>query len=253
MRLTQGLAAVVLMASAAVAHAELTGTVTAVSDYNFRGASLSAKDPALQGSIDWAHDSGFYAGAWASNIDYGDGYDGNIELDLYAGFAGEFAEDFGYDVGIVWYTYPDSSENKSRCEDLGEDCEISDYPEIYGALSWKWFEVKQWYTNDYSGTDEDAFYTEGNATFELPANFSISAHVGYNFGDAYKDKDLGDSEWVDYSIGVGYTLGNFDLSLAWVDTSLDKNDWIFSDADEFNTEGRVIFSVSTTFPWGGEE
>jgi len=89
MKLSQGVAAVLLLVAGAAAHAELSGTVGVVSDYDFRGISLSAKDPALQGSIDWAADSGFYAGAWASNIDYGDGYDGNIELDLYAGFAGE--------------------------------------------------------------------------------------------------------------------------------------------------------------------
>ena len=244
MKLTQGLAAFVLLATASVAHAEITGTVTAVSDYDFRGISLSAKDPALQGSIDWAHDSGFYAGAWASNIDYGDGYDGNIELDLYAGFAGEFAEGFGYDVGIVYYLYPDSSENRSRCRDLEEDCEIADYPEIYGALSWKWLELKQWYSNDLSGTDEDGFYTEGNASFELPANFTIDAHLGYNYGDAFDD-----AEYLDYSIGVGYTLGNFDLGLKWVDNDIDQQE----EGDVFNSEGRVIFSVSTTFPWGGEE
>ena len=51
MRLSQGVAAVLLLASGAVAHAEVTGTVTAVSDYDFRGISLSATDPALQGSI----------------------------------------------------------------------------------------------------------------------------------------------------------------------------------------------------------
>jgi uncharacterized protein (TIGR02001 family) len=247
MRLIQGLAAVVLMGSAALANAEITGTVTAVSDYNFRGVSLSASDPALQGSIDWASESGFYAGAWASNIDYGDGYDGNIELDLYGGFAGEFSEGFGYDLGIVWYLYPDSSENRSRCRDLGRDCEISDYPEIYAGVTWQWLELKQWYTNDYSGTDEDGWYTEANGTFELPADFGLNLHVGYNYGDVFDD-----TEFMDYSIGVSYTLGNFDLGLAWVATDLDRGDSAFSSDDVFNTQGRAIFSVSTTFPWGAE-
>ena len=81
----------------------LTGTVTAVSDYDFRGISLSAKDPALQGSIDWAAANGFYVGAWASNIDYGPGVDGDIEVDLYAGFAGEVVQGlqtFGHELGL---------------------------------------------------------------------------------------------------------------------------------------------------------
>jgi uncharacterized protein (TIGR02001 family) len=241
MKLSQGVAAVLLLVSGAAAHAELSGTVTVVSDYDFRGMSLSAKDPALQGSIDWASESGFYVGAWGSNIDYGDDYDGNIELDLYAGFAGETETGLGWDVGLVWYLYPDSSSSATRDE-------IADYPEIYGALSYKWFEFKQWYSNDLAGSDEDGFYSEANGSFELPAGFGLNLHLGYQYGDAWDD-----SEFMDYSVGVGYTLGNFDLELKYVDTDLGSGDWAFSKDDVFNTEGRVIFGVSTTFPWGGEE
>lgn len=236
MKLSQGVAAVLLMAAGAVANAEVTGTVTAVSDYDFRGVSLSAKDPALQASIDWASESGFYAGAWASNIDYGNDVDGNIELDLYGGFAGETEAGLGWDVGLVYYTYPDSSESNTKAE-------IKAYPELYAGLTYSFFEVKQWYTNDYSGTDEDAFYTEGNANFELPANFTLGLHAGYNYGDAFED-----FEYVDYAVSVGYTLGHFDLGLKYVDNDMDEQ----IESDVFNSEGRVIFSVSTTFPWSAE-
>ena len=234
MKLSQGLAAVGLSFAALAAHAEVTGTVTATTDYNFRGISLSANDPALQGSIDWAHESGFYAGAWASNIDYGDDTDGDLEVDLYLGFAGSFNDDLGYDVGLVYYTYPSSDD-------------VEEYPEIYAGLTYKWFELKQWYTNDSSGTDLDAFYTEANGTFELPANFGLAVHAGYSYGDAFED-----SEYYDYSVGVTYTLGHFDFGLSYVDTSLDKNDVLYSNDDVFKSTGRAILSVSTTFPWSNE-
>jgi uncharacterized protein (TIGR02001 family) len=242
MKLSQGVAAVLLLVSGAAAHAELSGTVGVFSDYDFRGISLSAKDPALQGSIDWASESGFYVGAWGSNIDYGPGVDGDIEIDLYTGYAGETEGGLGWDVGLVYYTYP------------GAD-DISDYPEIYGALTYKWFEFKQWYSNDLSGSDEDGFYTEANASFELPADFGLNLHLGYNFGDAFDSPDpaFKDSEYMDYSIGVAYTLGHFDLELKWVDNDLDNDAYFYSDGDVFNSEGRAVFSVSTTFPWGGEE
>ena len=234
MKLSHGLAAVGLTFAALAAHAEVTITVTAVTDYNFRGISLSANDPALQGSIDWAHDSGFYAGAWASNIDSGDDVDGDIEVDLYVGFAGSINDDLGYDVGLVYYTYPDSDD-------------IDEYPEIYAGLSYKQFDIKQWYTNDSSGYDLDGFYTEVNGTFELPANFGLALHAGYSYGDAFDG-----TEYYDYSIGVTYTLGHFDLGLSYVDTSLDKNDELYSKGDVFKSTGRAIFSISTTFPWSQE-
>jgi uncharacterized protein (TIGR02001 family) len=250
MKMSQGLAAIVLMGSAMAAQAEVTGTVTAVSDYDFRGISLSAKDPALQGSIDWAAENGFYLGAWASNIDYGDDVDGNIELDLYGGFAGETAAGLGYDLGLVWYLYPDSSSSSTRSE-------ISDYPELYVGFTYQWFELKQWFTNDLSGSDENGFYTEGNATFELPANFGLALHLGYNYGDAFEDIEVApgvtrDTDYMDYSIGVTYTVSHFELGLKWVDNDLSSGDPFFSRDDVFNSEGRAIFSVATSFPWSAE-
>lgn len=225
-----------LLAAATAAQAEISATVTGVSDYDFRGVSLSAKDPALQASVDYSNDSGFYVGIWGSNIDYGNDVDGDIEIDLYGGFAGETEAGLGWDAGIVWYTYPDSDSSDTKSK-------INDYPEIYFGLSYNFFEVKQWYTNDYGGTDLDGLYTEVNLGFELPANFALNLHGGYNYGDIFED-----FEYFDYAVGLGYTLGNFDLELKYTGTDLSGDDKITDDV--FNTEGRLIFSVSTTFPWG---
>ena len=61
-----------LLALSGVSQAQFSSTWTAVSDYDFRGFSQSAKNPALQGSADYAFgDSGFSIGAWASNVDFG--------------------------------------------------------------------------------------------------------------------------------------------------------------------------------------
>lgn len=236
MRGLKAIAAVLLLTSGA-AHAQLSGTATFVTDYSFRAISLTSLDPALQGSIDWAHDSGFYAGAWASNIDYGPGVDGDIELDLYLGITGDAEGGFGWDAGLVYYTYLEADEPNA-------------YPEAYFGLTYAMFELKQWYTNDYVGANLDSYYTEANASFELPAALGLNLHAGYNYGDAFKTD--GNSEYIDYSVGVAYTVGNFNLELKYVDTDLDDNDSFFVTDDLFNTEGRVIFSVSTTFPWSAE-
>jgi uncharacterized protein (TIGR02001 family) len=228
-------ASIALAASGSAVAGEWSSTITATSDYDFRGVTLSAKDPALQASIDWAAESGFYVGAWASNIDYGSDVDGDIELDLYGGYAGETSGGLGYDVGGVWYTYPGSSSSANKFK-------IEDYPELWAGLSYGMFDVKQWWAIDYGGGSDDAFYTEGNLTFEPAENFSIGLHLGYNYGDAFDG-----SEYMDYAVSVGYTLGNFDLELKYTGTDLSGSDKITDDV--FNTEGRVIFSVSTTLPW----
>jgi uncharacterized protein (TIGR02001 family) len=143
MSTTKILAAITMLGAAAAAQAGgVTSTWTIASDYDFRGITQSARDPALQASVDYAHDSGWYAGAWASNVDFcasgAQGcLDANYELDLYTGFSGTTGENgFGWDVGLIYYTYEESD---------------YDYPEIYASLSKDWFKAKLSYSNDFGG------------------------------------------------------------------------------------------------------
>src|SRR4051812_44508232 len=46
----------------------LSYNIGAVTEYRYRGISQSAREPALQGGIDFAHKSGWYVGTWASTI-----------------------------------------------------------------------------------------------------------------------------------------------------------------------------------------
>ncbi len=237
MRQVRILATLGMLAAAAAAQAEVSSTWTLTNDYDFRGASQSAKDPAVQASIDWADESGWYIGAWASNVDFGPAADIDYEVDLYTGFSGGDEEGLGWDVGFVYYAYPDDSD--------------VNYPEIYGKISYGLFSGALFYSNDYVGSSENAIYVTGDVGVPIAdTGFSVIAHAGYNFGDFW---DQGDgSEYIDWSIGGSYTVGNFDLALKWVDTTLDEGDFWFSSDDVNNTEGRVVFTISTTFPWGDE-
>ena len=229
-----------LLGCTSAALAQVSSTVTLTNDYDFRGISLSAKDPAVQASLDYAHESGFYVGAWASNADFGPGSDVDYEVDLYAGFTGGSEEGLGWEAGIVYYLWPGGQYPEgSGFDDL-------DYPEIYAGLTHGMFSGKVWYSNDYSATDEDGFYLEGNVAIPLPANFTLNLHAGYSWGDYWKDL-IGD-ESLDYSVGIGYTVGHFDLGLKYVDTDTD----VIVRDDVFNNEGRAIFTIETTFPWSDE-
>ncbi|MEZ5498584.1 MAG: TorF family putative porin [Steroidobacteraceae bacterium] len=69
------------MLAIAAARAEVSSTFTLASDYDFRGITQSALDPALQASLDWSQESGFYASLWGSNVDFGTGTDIQVEID----------------------------------------------------------------------------------------------------------------------------------------------------------------------------
>jgi uncharacterized protein (TIGR02001 family) len=235
MKLSHGLAAVVLALSAAAAQADVSATITAVSDYDFRGLTQTRQNPALQGSVDITGQSGWYLGAWASNVDFGG--DENIEVDLYGGFAG--GETFPWDVGIIDYTYPQSND-------------LRDFPEIYASLGWKWLKGKVWYSDNFGGSRDNAFYYEGNAAIPLPANFGLNLHAGYSDGDYWSKDKAGIQSYLDWSVGVTYAMGHFNLGLKWVDGS-DYTPANNAYHDIGNSDARAIFSISTTFPWSKEE
>ena len=66
---------------------DLSANLGVYSDYRFRGISQTDEGPALQGSLDWSHDSGVYLGTWASNVDFADA---DVEVDLYGGYAFDY-------------------------------------------------------------------------------------------------------------------------------------------------------------------
>src|SRR3982751_2127886 len=106
-----------LLALSGVSQAQFSSTWTAVSDYDFRGFSQSGTDPALQGSADYAFgDSGLSMGAWASNVDFGN--DEDLELDLYVNYSGKINDTFSWQAGGTWYEYPSGNDSDG-------------YPEIY--------------------------------------------------------------------------------------------------------------------------
>ncbi|RKZ78597.1 MAG: hypothetical protein DRQ35_05700, partial [Gammaproteobacteria bacterium] len=124
------------------AQADVSLTVTAVTDYTLNGISQTQGDPALQASLDWAGTdglSGVYAGVWTSNVDFGRYDKINREIDVYFGKYWQLNEKIGLDTGIAYYTY----HGVSYADDY-------DYPEVYAKFGYNSSlgdsELNFWYT-----------------------------------------------------------------------------------------------------------
>lgn len=221
-----------LLAVAGVASAEVTVTPTLASDYNFRGISRSARDPALQLGVDYTHASGFYAGLWGSNVDFGPG-DPNVEIDAFTGFSGGDPRDgLGWDVGAVYYTFVGESDFNS--------------PELYAGLASGPFAAKLFYSWDFAGTGRNAYHLSGDGTFPIgTSGFAALAHVGYSFGSYWSSVD---STYVDWSVGVQKSFRNFTVQLKYIDGS----DLADGPTDLFSTDSKVFASISTTLPWSAD-
>jgi len=206
----------------------VTGGATIVSDYRFRGISLSDEDPALQGTVNLNHSSGFYAGVWGSSLDDTPVY-GEIELDLYAGWRGEIASGTTFDVGLLYYYYP------------GGDSAIgpSDYFEPYtsvthnfGPVTGKVGAAYAWDQSATGGGDNIYVYTDW--TMPIPdAPVSLRAHLGYSDGTLSPTGD-----YLEWALGADFTHGPLTLGVSYVDTDLGGGE---------NVDAGVVVSLGVTF------
>ena len=160
---------------------EISGNVALVTDYRFRGVSLSDEEIAVQGGIDIGHSSGIYVGTWASSIDEGLGY-GGTELDIYGGWSGDIAEGLSLDVGLLFYLYPG---------DDGCNCNYYEpYASLTGAVGPAELTVGVAYAPDQGSLDfgadggtDDNLYVFTDVGVGIPNTpVSLSAHLGYTDG-----------------------------------------------------------------------
>lgn len=200
------------MLAASAATADIEANIGVTSNYMWRGMTQTQDQAAISGGLDYSA-GGFYAGTWASNVDWGNGAKG-YELDLYAGYGGE-AGPVGYDLGYIAYMYP------------VEAMDGSDFSEVYVNLSYSVLSAGVAVTVDSDWEDDDDTYAYIGAEFGLSDDYSLGLTYGaYSDSDTYGDQD------------------HFDVSLAKGDFS-----FLITSPSDDNTDGdpRVAVSWGTTF------
>lgn len=247
-------------------NGEFSGTVTYITDYTFRGVTQTGEEPAIQGSIDYTHNSGFYAGVWASTVDFGANDDASTEADIYAGYNHE-VDRFNFNLGGIYYAYPgvDSNLDYDFIEVQGATTYNFDNFSVTGSLN---------YSPEYFGDTGDAYYLMGKINFNLLKNFEIfdksfakaldiietpvknyglltkaygfisdnvglSAHIGRQYVD--DNTNFGLPDYNDWSLALQMNIEGFDLALQYVDTNI--NDTYCPDG----CDSKVLFSVSRSF------
>jgi len=175
-----------------------------------RGFSQSAEDFAVQGSLEYGHDSGFYACAWGSTLDWGRASDADIEIDYFVGFSREFwGSGISWDVGYLAYTYPGLS--SANCG------------EFYGGFSWDAFSLKLSYSDDFAGVGQSVWYIDGGYKYKWVNGWRVFVYGGYSFGNAF-DRDngmaFGFPELWNYGVGAGYAIHKLYFEAKVVSTDL---------------------------------
>jgi uncharacterized protein (TIGR02001 family) len=223
----------------------LTTNMGFVTDYRARGVSQTWRREAIQGGLDLTHSSGFYAGAFGSNVTPNTYPKANVELDLYAGYNGEIkaVEGLGYTVGAIGYFYPNGSWDKYT---LSGEPGISQTPkggrwdtyEANAGISYKWLSAKgsvtlgDWYGADrstgWTKSTRGTTYLELNAAVPTPLDgLTLIGHVGrlnvngnlnLGFNPTNNPGDAGGADpsgsfsgatspdYTDYKVGLSYAF-----------------------------------------------
>lgn len=187
--------------------AEWSANVGVVSQYHFRGIQQTQAASASAG-LDYASESGFYAGTWAADVADG------LEVDLYAGYGTELENGISLDANFTSYQYTGDFD--------------SAYNEIGLSAGFEIFSVG-YVVGEWDGVVGNEAATEGDYSL-----ITIGVeHNGFSltFGSYGKEAD---GEYTDLAYGT--EIGGFDVGVGI----------LFSGSDLDDDES-LYFSLSKSF------
>jgi uncharacterized protein (TIGR02001 family) len=195
-------------------------SVSVQSNFLVRGHTQTNGEAAVQGSLSKSFDNGAYVGTWGSNI----GFDGGLELDAFAGWAGG-TEKINWDVGVLHHNYPNQPFHDGGL--------TSNFTEYYGKLSFVKYGIAfgYYHSPDYfsiggrEAGQNDYIYTDVNLISS--DDHSLVFHYGSTISDVF--------EYDDWSVVYTKSFNSIDLFIEHHDTKGDLK------------EETTMFGVRRTF------
>jgi len=221
----------------------------------FRGISQSRNKPAVSGGVDYAHSpTGLYLGAYASTISWiadshGDSQNTGatevltadrsstpFELDLYGGLKGDLGGGLGYDVGGIYYYYPNHK--------LGKSPDANTF-EAYGKIAYGpvYFKVNYALTDAFFFANKmGSYYLDLGADIPVMEGLVVNAHYG-----RFSFKEVSAANYTDWKLGVTKDLGGgLSGALAATGTNADKTTWNFNNTGYLGGT-KFIATLTKTF------
>lgn len=249
--------------TAAAPEHTITGNLTLVTDYRFRGISQSWGRPAVQGGLDYTHASGWYLGNWNSSVSSNSYNNGaSLEVDLYGGYRFEPVSGTLVDVGVLGYLYPSARLNSAPATPTGQKYDTT---EVYAGATVGAFNAKLSYAvTDYFGLNGStagyAFFnalpdqgsSRGTAYLDLNYNVdlgnatTLTLHVGHTAVRRYSALS-----YTDYRVALAKTWAGLNFTAAVVGT--DADDRYYQAGNSAGQDARrlgkttALLSVGRTF------
>jgi len=204
----RGAAFLLVSLIASGASAEFSGTASLVSDYRYRGISLSDDKPAAQVGLAYDDPFGWYAGVFGSTVRLGRPADPGFQTIGYGGFATRLSSNVSVEIGGDYSAFSSTS--------------YYNYGEVFVGLAGDGISARVHYAPRYYGQPSNALYGELNLTKPLYDRFRLVAHAGYLNVRTTHPYDIKTTQnVVDGRVGVATELDLFHIELAWVGASRD--------------------------------
>jgi len=194
------------------ASAQLSGTLSAVSDYRYRGITFSDLRPAAQAGLTYDDPKGWYAGAFGSTVQLNPPgrSSSNFQTIVYGGYATRLSSGISVEAGGDYSAFAGSS-------DLN-------YGEVFVGGAIENVNGRIYYSPRYFGQPPRALYGEINATLPLFDRVGLHLHAGflrYSYDSPYLPLYgiAPTHNVVDGRIGLRADLDRFQLEIAWVGVS----------------------------------
>lgn len=217
---------------------DLAGSVGVVSDYRFRGISLSDRGPSLQGSVVGTHRSGAYAGISAYGLDgFGELGGSNLEMDLYAGYRRRLGP-VTADAGLLYYVYPGASGGEFEFFEPYASLSVPVGPAT-AKLSAA-FAPAQDALNRHSN-----LYLAADVAWPIRSTpLTLKARLGRSSGDTPLTPGGRYTEWL---VGADYSLRRLTLGVGVTGTDISTSDALSAGARRRDTRPTLVLSGALSF------
>ena len=179
----------------------MSGNVALLSDYRYRGISLTSGKPAAQLSAAYDDPRGWYAGGTLSAVLARCWQDcGGLQGVVYAGYAAQLASGLTVDGGGDY-----------RFGATGNDYRFG---EAYAGLVYRDSSARVYYAPDYFGQSIAAVYAELNQSLPLTSQARLLAHVGW-LHTGPGPYGIASATRTDVLLGGSVDVQAFEMQLTW--------------------------------------
>lgn len=170
-----------------------------LSDYRYRGQSLSDGKAAYQLALNFDHASGWYAGGFATSANVAD--TSGEQLIGYAGYAQRLNGGGSWEAGCTRTAYT--------------SWHMADFNECYAGLSGERSSARLYYSPRYLGYDDRTLYLEANTFYPLHEQVNLVGHAGllHTLSGA-PWPGVPEHQRYDARIGISVRLGDWSAQLA---------------------------------------